>query len=321
MTPVALAIDLGGTRIRAALVTEDGTVRFHAEEPTPARDGPEAVLSRIAALAGAALASAPVGAVKGAGVCAPGPLDTGTGMALGIQSLSGFADFPLRAELERRLGLAVTLENDGIAGAVGEWRHGAGRGAADMVYLTLSTGIGGGVIADGRPLRGARGLAGHVGHMLFRGEGPRHPGGHMPCLEDFASGPALAYRAREAMRDGTVSSLATAEPLDARAIFAAAGAGDGLAERLVRDEAETLGLGLTSLLHILNPERIVIGGGMSAALPALLPSIRETIVRNAKPGFAEVDILPAGLGQSSCLIGAATLVFAPDLGARRQPRS
>jgi glucokinase len=314
MAERALVVDLGGTRTRSAVIARSGEVIFAAETATPAAAGPEAVVATIARLVDEARASGGAGLAPVC-LCAPGPLDTVAGRALGIQTLPGFAGFALRAALEAALGTAVLLEHDGVAGAIGEWRFGAGRGLADLLYLTLSTGIGGGIIAGGRPLRGHRGLAGHVGHSLFPGQGPRVPGGVMPCLEDYASATALAFRAGEAARADPASSL-HGGLVSAPAVFAAARAGDALAGRLVAEEAEILGLGITSLLHVLNPGAVILGGGMSAEFAVLGPAIRAVIDTHAKPGFGDVALLPAGLGSRSGLYGCAALIFDETGGAR-----
>ncbi|MCX7890397.1 MAG: ROK family protein [Rhodobacteraceae bacterium] len=313
----AIAVDLGGTRVRAGLVAEDGRVVMHREAPTPAQDGPDAVLGQIAALVAAVRQAAGSDAVPVIGVSAPGPLDTATGVVCTMQSLDGFDGLPLRDELERRLGAPVALENDGIAGALGEWRFGAGRGTDDLLYVTLSTGIGGGIIAGGRPLRGRRGLAGHVGHIFFAAGWERRSGGHMPCFEDFASGTALAARAREAAAGDPGSVLHAADRIDAAAVLAAAAKGDGLARRLVADEAAAIGTGLASLAHVLDPALIVLGGGLAQALPVLEAGILAAFGQNAKPGFEGIALAAAALGTHSSLCGAAALAFDPALAAGR----
>ena len=315
MPAQAIAVDLGGTKVRAGLVSEDGTLGFHASAETLSTAGPDAVVSQIATLVEEVRANAK-DQVEVIGISAPGPLDTRRGVVCAVQSMVGLEGFPLRAELERRLGAPIVLENDGIAGAVGEWRFGAGRGATEMIYVTLSTGVGGGIIANDRPLRGSRGLAGHVGHIFFAANWQRHPGGAMSCFEDFISGTALAFRARNEVARHEGSLLANAMPIDAKAVIAAAANGDLLARGLVEDEARAIGTGLASLAHVLNPERIIVGGGLSTALPMLLPGVVAAMADNLKPGFETVEVVQAGLGVHSCLLGAAALALDPNLSDR-----
>ena len=313
MSDLALAIDLGGTQVRAALVDASGHIITQATDKTKAMDGPIPVMDQIAALASKVLQGTQV---KGVGMCAPGPLDTITGRVFGVQTLKGFEDFPLRDTLQSRLNLPVQVENDGIAGALAELCHGAGQGLDDFIYVTLSTGIGGGIIAGGRPLRGRRGMAGHLGHMFFHRDWPRHQGAKMTCFEDWGAGPAMAAHAT-ALADVTTYSALHGRSLDARAVYDAAANGDALAQSLVNDEAELLGLGFASLIHILSPEAIILGGGMSSAFDQLAPTITASLATHLKPGFDGVQVKRAHLGTASSLIGAAALVFHPELCAQK----
>jgi glucokinase len=307
----ALAIDLGGTQLRAALVDKSGKlVRRHAGT-TPATAGAEAVVAAISAAAREVAAGIPRAEIVGAGVSSPGPIDTESGSALRVPTLAGFENFPLRDALEGALGQNVWLENDGIAAAIGEWKRGAGEGLRSLVYVTVSTGIGGGIIADGHVLRGLKGLAGHVGHLSIDHRGLRCACGNTGCWEAYAAGPAFAARARLAAEAAPHSSLhADAETLQPADIFTAARNGDALAIALVEEQARLLGVGITTLTHLFSPERVIIGGGLSNAFDRLLPGISAYVKANAMPAFRDVEIVRAGLGGDSGLIGAAELVFA-----------
>ncbi len=306
---LALAVDLGGTQIRAGLVDPSGRIVAQEVTRTRAMEGPAVVMDQIAALCGQVLQGTQV---KGAGMCAPGPLDTIKGETFFIQTLHGFQGFALRRALSDRLGLPVQVENDGIAGALAELCHGAGRAYGDFIYVTISTGIGGGIIAGGRPLRGRRGMAGHLGHMMFHRDWPRHLGARLPCFEDWGAGPALAAQATRRAAEVPGSAL-HGRDLDARAVYDAAASGDALAQALVEEEAELLGLGFASLIHILSPEAIILGGGMAQAYDQLYPVMQATLAAHVKPGFEGVALHRAELGTNSSLIGAAALVFHPDL--------
>lgn len=310
MQQIAVGIDLGGTQVRAALVGERGSIVARTEERTEAHAGPQRVLSQIRGLTEELLAASSSSKVVGVGVSMPGPIDTVAGIARDIPTLSGFIDFPLKAELQKLLQFPVSLENDGIAAAIGEWQFGAGRGFENLVYVTVSTGIGGGIIADGRVLRGRKGMAAHIGHMSVMPNGELCPCGNRGCFEAYGSGTAFTLRAR-------TRALACAETLlgrnsveiHSRDVFAAAREGDALANKLIDEEAEILGRGFTSLIHMFSPEIIVMGGGLSHEFDRLQPGIQGYIARWAMPAFKDVRLVRAALGQNSGLVGAAALSF------------
>lgn len=306
-----LAIDLGGTQIRAALIDREGTLLRRCAMPTPARQGAEAVVAAIAAAARQVTAQTGGADILGVGLSSPGPIDAERGVALAVPTIAGFTEFPLREAVEAALQRDVFLENDGIAAAVGEWKSGAGQGLRSMVYVTVSTGIGGGAIVDGRPLRGHKGLAGHMGHLCIDHGGLRCACGNTGCWEAYAAGPAFAARARSRARLARDSSLyPLADALDAAKVFACAAQGDALAISLVDEEARLLGVGITTLLHLFSPERVVIGGGLSNAFEQLQPGIKAHVQAHAMAGFREAAIVKAGLGGNSGLVGAAEIVFA-----------
>jgi glucokinase len=307
----ALAIDLGGTQLRAAIVGKDSKVIRRHAGATPSSAGAETVVAAIAAAAQEVAAGIPRAEILGAGISSPGPIDTESGTALRVPTIAGFENFPLRDALEDALGQNVWLENDGITAAIGEWKRGAGQGLRSLVYVTISTGIGGGVIADGHVLHGHKGLAGHVGHLSIDHRGLRCACGNTGCWEAYAAGPAFAARARIAAEATPHSSLhAGAETLQPVDVFTAARNGDELAISLVEEEARLLGVGITTLAHLFSPERVIIGGGLSNAFDQLQPGISAYVKVNAMPAFRDVQIVRAGLGGDSGLVGAAELVFA-----------
>ena len=210
MNKLALAFDLGGTALRGALVESDGRIVAHASAPTLAGAGSEAVIGQIVALAGTLLREHPQANVAGIGVGAPGPLDPKAGIVIAPPTLAGWHDVPLIDILGQHFGLPVRLENDANAAALGEWRFGAGRGSGSLVFVTVSTGIGGGVVADGHIYHGRRGLAAEIGHMTITGEGDRCFCGAIGCFEAVASGTALGRRATRLTAPGDGSLLAAA---------------------------------------------------------------------------------------------------------------
>jgi glucokinase len=221
-------------------------------------------------------------------------LDTEQGIAIGLPTIKDFDNVPLRALLQEQLPHKVHLENDGIAAAIGEWKHGAGLGLRSLVYITVSTGIGGGVIVDGNVLHGRKGMAGHIGHMAIMPNGLRCNCGSLGCWEAYAAGPAFTARAKAK---------------SAEDVFVAAKQGDVAAQKHVDDEVQYLALGITSLLHLYSPEVVIVGGGLSNAFDQLHPGIAGYISHNAMPAFRDVPVVKAALGGNSGLIGAAALVF------------
>jgi glucokinase len=293
----AIAIDLGGTQVRAALVDASGNVTNRVTLPTPAQSGGDAVISTM--VAAATQSAQGFTDIIGVGVSSPGPLDTEKGITIHLPTIKGMTNYPIRAALEEQLKHKVQLENDGIAAALGEWKHGAGKGLQSLVYVTVSTGIGGGVIVDGHVLRGRKGMAGHIGHMAIYPEGLRCGCGNAGCWEAYAAGPAFATRASKALGRSV-------QPTE---VFAMAHDGNTVAQRQVDEEARLLGIGITSLLHLYSPEKIIIGGGLSNAFDQLQPGIAAYIKDNAMPAFKDTPIVTAALGGNSGLVGAAALVF------------
>ncbi|MDQ2674374.1 MAG: ROK family protein, partial [Chloroflexota bacterium] len=207
-----LAVDLGGTQIRAALITPDRTVHCRRAEPTRDEAGPDAVIWRIVELAEEVRAEAAAGglpAPAGVGVSSPGPVDPHRGLVLGPPNLAGWVDVPIVESLTARLELPVLLERDTNVAVMAEWRYGAARGTRDAVYVTVSTGIGGGIISDGRPLSGRDGLAGEVGHIVVELDGPACGCGGIGHVEAIASGTGIAREARALLDRGRAPGLST----------------------------------------------------------------------------------------------------------------
>ncbi len=290
MTSVKVAaIDLGGTQIRAAIVDQNGAIVARQACATPAQSGPDAVIARLHALA---VEVSQGHDIAGVGIAMPGPINTRTRTALGIPTLKGFDHLPLGERLEEMFGQPVIIENDAIAAAIGEWRFGAGRGCNDIVYVTVSTGIGGGVIINGKPMRGANGLAGHIGHMQIVENGAICSCGRKGCWEAYASGYALEQRTGRS----------------AEHLFA-----DGTSADVIEQEAHYLGVGIINLLHLFNPDRVVLGGSISQHFDRLITGISTVIEKDAMPAFRATPIVPADHIGNSGLLGAAALVFDRNL--------
>lgn len=283
-----IGIDLGGTKIRAVVTRADGEIIGEDVRPTDAEDGKDAVIGRLIASAQAAVEASGLAAseIVAAGVTAPGTVDFDDGVLYQPPNLPGWEDpVPLARLLTGPLGCPVFLENDANAAAYGEWQHGAGMGLRHMIYLTVSTGIGGGLILNGGLFRGADGAAGELGHMTVDVNGPEHVCGMVGCLEVMASGTAIARMAHEAVGAGRSPALArlAAErrELTAAEVDDAAAAGDAAANEILNRAATYLGIGLASYINIFNPEAIVIGGGVSRIGPRLLEPAFQLAKRRA----------------------------------------
>ncbi len=311
----AIGIDLGGTQVRVALVDESGLVLKRAAARTDVQGGPRAIMAQFTRLIREVDDDGDPGAIAGIGVCAPGPLDSRTGTFIHVPTLPGWEDFPLRDELSHALGRLVVVEGDAIAACYGEWRFGAGMGLEHLLYVTVSTGIGGGVISDGRLLHGRRGMTSHVGHFHMAMEGPRCSCGTIGCFEAFAAGTALDRRARQAALDHPDSLLAAVPSPTAGTVVEAARQGDPVALRLVEQEADYLGEGFASLIHLYSPERVIMGGGVSHGFDLMEARIHVAIQRSTMPSFRDVRVVKAGLGDNAGLVGAAALVLFNERGA------
>jgi glucokinase len=307
-----IGIDLGGTQVRAALMNACGSLTRRVAERTDVDGGPTAVIKQLERLISEVSGSGGADRPCAIGVSAPGPLDSETGTILHIPTLPGWEDFPLKKVLSDKFRLPIALENDGIAAAFGEWRFGAGRGLRHLVYVTVSTGIGGGVVIDGRLLHGRRGMAAHVGHFRMAPGGPVCSCGATGCFEALAAGTALGKAGQIAARENPASLLAQMAPFDAIEachVVEAARQADPIAKALIDRESDYLGAGFTGLIHLFGPERVIMGGGVSKAFDLLQARIHAVIRRDAMEPFKQVAVAPAGLGENSGLVGAAALAF------------
>jgi glucokinase len=310
-------IDLGGTKVLALIADSDGAVLGQAKLTTEASRGPDAVISRIieAATEAARDAGVTLRDIAGVGVAAPGPIDRDEGVITDPPNLKGWHNVPLARSLRERFGVPTALENDANCGAVGEHAFGAGRGYSHMLYVTVSTGIGGGVIIANRLYAGASGAAGEVGHMAVSTDGPSCGAGHVGCLEAFASGTAIANRAREVIAAGGLprtARIAEAHPpLSADDVYLAAQQGETEAAAIIESAGRYLGFGLASMINAFNPQAIVIGGGLANMGEALLsPALDVARQRSFAQSFSDVQIVEWELGERGTALGA--LVCARD---------
>jgi glucokinase len=305
------AIDLGGTKLRAVVADLGGDVRSEIIRPSEADEGPERVIARMietltSAATEAGVAVADLGAV---GVASPGALDLVRGLVFEAPQLPGWNGVPVVEIVAERLGLPVLLENDANAAALGENRFGVGRGTRFMIYLTISTGVGGGIIIDREVYHGVTGSAGELGHMVVWFNGPRCLCGERGCLEAIASGTGLAWRAQELVDAGEAPGLERIKrergELDADEIADAARAGDEDARRLFDEVGLYLGVALANYINIFNPEMIVLGGGVVTGAADLFVDHAERIMRQLarKEPLKYVRLERAALGDRSGPLG------------------
>jgi glucokinase len=300
-------IDVGGTNLRVALGSESGEIMDRQHRDTRPEAGSDEGIRTLAAMM-AELASAhdlTMSDVGSAGVGVPGPTDPAKGVLFDPPHLPGWHNVPLARLLEEATGIPTHLENDAQLAAYGEFHRGAGRGSRHLVFVTISTGIGGGIIIDRKLYSGAGGTAGEVGHVMVDPDGPLCSCGRRGHLEALASGTSLARIAAERIAAGEESSMAALEKITAHDIGHAADAGDGLALSILQDAGWLLGRSFGGLLNILDPEVLVLGGGVIQIGPRLLDHLYAGIKEQAfESTYSHVRITTAELGQDAGLIGA-----------------
>jgi len=310
-----IGVDLGGTKIRAVLTDDSGNFLARTGLPTEASAGQEQVIDNIVLAVNTVMENADSSQVVGLGIGAPGPLNPRSGVVYSPPNLPGWNNVPLRNILENRLGLPVFLGNDANLAALGEYTFGAGKDYRYLVYMTVSTGIGGGIIEDGRILDGAKGAAGEIGHMTIEAFGPRCNCGNLGCLEVLASGTAIRRRAIEMLQTGRKSLLlelsgGKLENITSEMVELAARQQDSAALELLEQTAVYLGVGVTNILHLFNPEIVVIGGGVSRIGDLIITPMLAEVARRAMPAFREgVPIVATDLGDDIGLYGAVALVL------------
>ncbi len=315
--PWVVGVDIGGTNsVVAAVPFQGGTPAAVRETETRPERGPEATVAEIGIMARAVIdeALASEGGspndVLGVGIGCPGPLDLKTGV-IGATPNLGWEGYPIRDRISATLGLPASLDNDANCATYGEWWQGAGRGTSSLVGVTLGTGIGGGFIKGGRLLRGASGSACEIGHMTIAFEGRRCGCGNDGCLEAYASGPNIAARALEGLRAGARSILpelvaGDLEAVSAATVYEALTRGDPFAAEVMNETASYLGVGLANLVNILNPEMIVVVGGVTRAGHHLFDPLRAEVRRRAFGSAVDAcAIVPGALPETAGVIGAA----------------
>jgi len=321
--PLVLAIDLGGAKIIAAIVSHHGQIMAKDYSLTLADEGVEAVTGRVFLAIDRLLKLKDIAPpqLHSISIAAAGAIDLERGRVTSSPNLPGWHDIPLRDIVSSKYRVNTILINDANAAALGEHQLGAGKGVNNLILITVGTGIGGGIIASGRLYTGTIGSAGEVGHMTIDVNGPRCSCGNIGCWEVLASGTAMAREAINRISHGERSILTKMvegkiEKITAETVEAAAREGDSLALGVISQVATYLGVGMVNLVNIFNPEMIIVGGGMAKMGELLLEPARQVVRERAFKVAAEVvRIVPAQLGEDAGVLGAA--VFALSLTASR----
>ncbi|MEV4266770.1 ROK family protein [Kribbella sp. NPDC049584] len=301
-----LALDVGGTKLAAGVVAPDGAVRSFVQIETAVDEGPTAVVKRLLDLGEQALAEAG-GSVGAVGVGCGGPLDPATGVILGPPGLPGWDSVPLGHLVAERFQLPAYVENDATAAALGEYRWG-GWDVENLVYLTVSTGFGGGIVADGHVFHGAAGQGGELGHVVVDWQGRQCGCGARGCAEAYVSGTSIARRATEAVAgsDSTLAGLT----ITAKDVAEQARAGDPIARDLWDETTAMLGRMVAVLINVCEPQLVVLGGGVTRAGAQLLDPVRAAALRQAMPPAARAcDVVLSRHGDAVGVLGAAAIAY------------
>lgn len=308
-----VAVDVGGTNIRAARYTPDGELVARSRRPTPSREGQEAVFGQLYQ-AVAEVMPAGGNSVRAIGICAPGPVDPFAGVMFRAPNVAGWVNVPLRDKIRSQFNLPTVIGNDANMAAMGEWKFGAGHGHNDVIFLTVSTGIGAGVISGGHLVVGARGLATELGHVTVVPDGPVCGCGQRGHLEALASGQAIAHAAQVRLKAGTRSRILESvngdiEAVTARQVGMAAAAGDLFAIGLLREAGTYIGRAIADFLHVFNPSIVILGGGVALNTGELLfEPIRVAMKERMLEAVYGCPVVPARLGDDVGLLGTLALL-------------
>lgn len=317
MDSYIVGIDIGGTKLATVVADGNGNILQKVRKPTESEKGPQHAVRLLLEMVNEAIQLAGLKRedISGIGVSCGGPLDTKTGVVYSPPNLPGWDALPLKDFIEGEFHIPTIIENDANAGALAEWRFGGGRGYNYVLYMTMSTGIGGGIVANGQVYHGANDSAGEVGHQILLPNGPLCGCGKRGCLEALCSGPAIARRAQAAIRERPQTQLLALadgqiDRVRSEHVLEAARNGDALALSLINETAYYMGWGIANLVNILNPEIVLIGTIAVAAGDLLLDPIRRTVTEMAMQRPAEVvKIMPSELGDSVGDLAAIALVM------------
>lgn len=314
MKKYRIGVDVGGTNVKLALVDLNGKIVYSNTTPTRADLGYEHSIANIQNAIEELIKETNTNkdAIEAIGFGFPGQIDYQQGVVRLLPNMPGWVEIPVAKIMQDKFGIQTKLDNDVRVATLGELKYGAGKGCQNLVCITVGTGIGSGLVFNGKLIRGANNAAGEIGHIkLTMGDGPICGCGDYGCFEAYASGPSIVAEAKEYIKGGKSSKfkeLAT-EELSPYIVAQAALQGDVVAKRIFTKMGEIIGLGLTSVINLLNPEKVIIGGGVADAGDILFNPIRETVSKRAMPiQGSNVQIVPAELGNTAGVIGASLLI-------------
>lgn len=311
MKEYVIGVDLGGTKISTALSTINGDIISKKTVATNAKEGEEPVLSRIIATIETVLEKGNVliDKVKAIGIGSPGPLDAKKGTIISTPNLP-FKNYNVIKPIRDKFNVPVFLDNDANVAAIGEYMFGAGKGKRDIVYFTVSTGVGGGAVLNGQIYRGNTCNALEIGHITVNPNGPRCNCGNVGCLEAMSSGTAIGKKGREAASTNVETSLKKYKEITSVEVFKEMEAGDAIAKEIIDEALNYLGIGVANAVAIFDPEMIIIGGGVSKAGAIVFDTVRDVVNKRCFKSMAEsCEIVPAALGTDAGVIGAVALAI------------
>ncbi len=310
-----IGIDVGGTNVKIALVDSNGKIGYSDTIPTRAEMGYEYTVNNMKQAIRDLLTETKLSPkdIEGIGFGLPGQVDFKSGIVRLITNIPGWVEIPLAKMIEDEFHIPTRIDNDVRCAALGELNFGAGKGCENLICITVGTGIGSGLIVNGKLIRGASNAAGEIGHIkLQMHDGPICGCGDTGCLEAFASGPSIVAMAEEYIMGGKSTKyreMANGNDITPFIVAEAAKAGDAVAQRIYTKMGEYIGIGLASVVNLLNPEKIIIGGGVAGAGDILMNPLKETLKKRAmKIAGDTVEVVPAQLGNTAGVIGASLLI-------------
>lgn len=310
-----IGIDVGGTNVKIALVDEKGKIKYSNSVPTRAEMGYEYTVNNIKQAIYDLLKETKLEPknIEGIGFGFPGQVDYKSGIVRLAPNIPGWVDVPIAKLIEDEFHIPTRVDNDVRCAALGELNFGAGKGCENLICITVGTGIGSGLIVNGKLVRGASNAAGEIGHIkLQMNDGPICGCGDTGCLEAFASGPSIVAMAEDYIRGGKSTKfreMANSNPITPYIVCETAKAGDPVAKRIFTIIGEYIGIGMASVVNLLNPEKIIVGGGVADAGEILMTPLKETLKKRAMKIAGEaVEVVPAQLGNTAGVIGASLLI-------------